>query len=103
VEPGRAARPLTCLKTLFEQGASSGGAITTVSGEGVLAFPKLAPRSAAYRITFVTKSGSQALNGVVDVALLGRGRIDTVMLFVGFGTPNATRERHLAGVAASRM
>lgn len=99
VKPGL----LTCLKSLFEQGASSGTATTKVLGEGVLAFPKLAPRTAAFRIAFQTKSSSLTLKGDVDVVLLGRGKIDVVMLFVAFGAPNAALERHLAGVVASRM
>jgi hypothetical protein len=101
----RVVRPglLTCLRSIFEQGASSGAATTTATGQGALAFPKLAPRTAAFRITFQTKSGSQTLNGDIDVVLLGRNRIDAVMLFVGFGTPNGTLEQHLAGVVAARM
>jgi hypothetical protein len=99
VKPGL----LTCLKSLFEQGASSGGTTTKVLGEGLLAFPKLAPRTAAFRISFLTKSTSLSLKGDVDVVLLGRGRIDVVMLFVAFGAPDATLERHLAAVVASRL
>ena len=103
----RVVRPglLTCLRSIFEKGASSGGATTTVTGQGTLAFPKVAPRTAAFRITFQTKSTSpsQTLNGDIDVVLLGRDRIDAVMLFVGFGKPNGTLERHLAGVVAARM
>lgn len=99
VKPGL----LTCLESLFEQGASSGGTTTKVSAKGALPFPKLAPRTAAFRIAFKTKSSSLTLKGDVDVVLLGRGRIDAVMLFVAFGAPNATLERHLAGVVAARM
>ena len=99
VKPGL----LTCLKSLFEQGASSSGTTTTVLGEGLLAFPKLAPRTAAFRMAFLTKSTSLSLKGDVDVVLLGRGRIDVVMLFVAFGAPDATLERHLASVVASRL
>jgi hypothetical protein len=99
VKPGL----LTCLKSLFEQGASSGGTTTRVLGEGQLAFPKLAPRTAAFRISFLTKSTSLSLKGDVDVVLLGRGRIDVVMLFVAFGAPDTTLEHRLAGVVAKRM
>ena len=99
VKPGL----LTCLTSLFEKGASSGGATTTVLGKGVLAFPKLAQRTAAFRITFQTKSASLTLEGNLDVVLLGRGRIDVVMLFVAFGASNDTLERRLAGVVASRL
>jgi hypothetical protein len=69
----------------------------------VLPFPKLAPRSAAFRISFLTKSSTLSPKGVVDVVLLGRGKIDVVMLFVAFGAPNSALERPLAGVVASRM
>src|SRR5260221_61154 len=62
VKPGL----LTCLKSLFEQGASSSTTTTKVLGEGLLAFPKLAPRSAAFRISFLTKSSTLSLKGVVD-------------------------------------
>ena len=99
VKPGL----LTCLKSLFEQGASSGGTTTKVLGEGVLSFPKLAPRTAAFRISFSTKNASLTLKGDVDVVLIGRGKIDVVMLFVAFGAPDPALERRLAGIVASRM
>ena len=99
VQPGL----LTCLKALFEQGGSSGGATTTVKSQGPLAFPKLAARTAAYRIVFQTKSGSQTLSGDLDVVLLGAGRIDTAMLLLSVGVPHTALEQHLAGVVAARV
>ena len=99
VKPGL----LTCLKTLFEQGASTPGTTWTVLGQGTLSFPKLASRTAAFRIAFRTKSSTLTLKGSVDIVLLGHGRIDAVMLYVAFGAPSQSLERRLAGLMAARM
>ena len=99
VKPGL----LTCLQSLFEQGASSGGTTTKVTGTGVLSLPKLAARTAGYRLFFVASNASVSLKGAVDVVLLGHGRIDSVLLYVAFGTPSQALERRLAGIIASRI
>jgi len=101
----RVVRPglMTCLRTLFEQGASSGGTTTKVTGTGVLAVPRLAPRTAGYRLSFTATNSNVTLRGAVDIVLLGRARIDAALLYVAFGTPSQALERRLDRIIAARL
>jgi len=94
---------MTCLRTLFEQGASSGGTTTKVTGTGVLAVPRLAPRTAGYRLSFTATNSNVTLRGAVDIVLLGRARIDAALLYVAFGTPSQALERRLDRIIAARL
>jgi len=101
----RVVRPglLTCLGSVFDQGVSSGKVSTTILGKEKLIFPRLAPRTAAYRITFSTASQGLTLKGALDLILLGGGRIDALMISVSFGAPPVADERRLAGLIAHRL
>jgi hypothetical protein len=99
VKPGL----LTCLTSLIEKQAGSGGAKLTVLGKSRLSFPRLAPRTAAFRLTFSFASQGTTLQGAIDLVLLGRSRIDFVLIHVGFGAPSTALEQKVAAAVASRM
>jgi hypothetical protein len=99
VKPGL----LRCLGSIFEKGATSRGVTTKILTKGTLSFPKLAPRAAAYRLTFSAASQGVTLKGAVDLILLGKGRIDAVMISVSFGKPPLADEQRLAALMAHRL
>ena len=99
VKPGL----LRCLGSIFEKGATTATVTTKILAEGTLSFPKLAPRAAAYRLTFSAASQGVTLKGAVDLILLGKGRIDAVMISVSFGIPPLADERRLAALMAHRL
>jgi hypothetical protein len=98
VKPGL----LTCLQTVLEQGSTSTATIS-VTGKSTYAFPKVAARTAAFRLSFSATNGAATLKGAVDIVLLGHGRIDAALLYVAFGAPSQALERRLAGIIASRI
>jgi hypothetical protein len=101
----RIVRPglLECLGSIFAKGASRGGVVTKVVATGTLSFPRLAPRTAAFRIAFSATSQGSVLPGAIDLVLLGKGRVDTVMISVSFGTPPLADEKRLARLIAARL
>jgi hypothetical protein len=99
VKPGL----LDCLGSIFDKGATGSNVTVKTVGKRALAFPKLAPRSAAYRLNFTAKTQGLTLRGAVDLILLGKGRMDAVMISVSFGTPPIAEERRLAGLIAGRF
>jgi hypothetical protein len=95
---------LTCLARLFEQGASSSSAKTTVVASGPFALRLSAPRRAAYRIVAVVATQGQRVRAYVDLILQGGGRADTVVLVTSvLNPPAAAFERQLAAVVAERL
>lgn len=94
---------LPCLASIFEKGATGNGTKATVTAKGALPFPKLAPRTAAYRIAVKVTSGATTLTGVVDIVLLGKGRVDAVLLYTAFGANPIAEEKRLGGLVAHRL
>jgi len=92
-----------CLGSLVAKGATSNGVPTKVTGYAKLALPRLAPRTAGYRIHFTATTQGLNLAGSVDLILLGKDRVDSVMISVSFGTPPAADELRLARRIASRL
>jgi hypothetical protein len=78
-------------------------AVRTVRA-GVMAFPRVAPKTMAWKIVVrVTQSG-RVLPLNVDAIALGRGRIVTLLAAIQFGSPpSAAAERQLAALLARRM
>ena len=101
----RIVRPglLTCLGSIFDQGASSAKITTKILAKGRLPFPRLARRTAAYRLAFSTENQGVTLKGALDLILLGSGRVDALMISVSFGAPPIADEKRLAGIIAARL
>jgi hypothetical protein len=100
----RLVRPglLDCLASLFKSGSGSGVTLTVVAKRAI-PFPKLAPRTAAFRISFSASGQGSALKGAIDLILLGKDRIDAALLDLAFGQPPLADERRLAGLIAKRL
>lgn len=97
-----------CLGRLFKQAIEEEGGKATVVTSGRLAFPKLAPRTDAYRIVIsitVTDGGKQTKVPVtVHFVALGHGRGDAVLLAIGPGTGIAVADlRAFAKLTAARL
>ncbi|HST25988.1 MAG TPA: hypothetical protein VLJ76_08350 [Gaiellaceae bacterium] len=89
-----------CLAQIFKQGAGSG--VTIVSAK-TTAFTKLAERSNAYRISATFASGKQKIPVYLDVVVMNRAKVDTVIFFAGIGTFfNTGFEQTIASKVAAR-
>ena len=73
-----------CLAELFKKGAGSNAQVTILSA-AARAFPNVAERTNAYRIVADFKVGKQKIRTVADFVAFNRGKVDTVMFFVGIG------------------
>jgi hypothetical protein len=73
-----------CLAEVFRKGSGQPRSVTIVSAKA-RAFPKLAERSNAYRITADFKSGSTAIRVFLDVVVMNRAKVDAVVFFAGIG------------------
>ena len=101
---GTTRQTLTCLGDIVRLSAAPSQKLKIVSS-AQLAFPKLAPRTSAYRLVITIAAGSgQRVRAYVDAIVLQRGRIQSVLLVTSLGRPVAeTEQRALAGVLAERM
>ncbi len=90
-----------CLAEVFRKGALP-TKVTIVSSKEV-AFSKLAERSNAYRIVAYVMSGTVKVNIYLDVVVMNRGKVDSVIFFAGilqaFGS---SFEQTVAGRVAAR-
>ena len=103
MEPGRQARPSALPRIDLRERRDERRRDDEDPHKGTLPFPKLAPRAVAYRLTFTAASQGVNLKGAVDLILLGKGRIDAVMISVSFGTPPLADEQRLAALMAHRL
>lgn len=106
----RAVRPAlaTCLARLFKEGLEAEGHKAAITRSGKIAFPKVAPRTAAFRVVMrvtVTENGkSTTLPLTLYVVALGHGRGDVGMMAMGFGNSvPLANVRTLAAVLAKRL
>ena len=102
VKPGL----VRCLASFFRQGVAQEGATARIVRQGAVAFPRVAPRTAAFRI--VARIGlpvtEETVPFVVDLVVLGRGRADVGLMAIapGKGTPAADL-RALARTLATKL
>lgn len=102
------ARPamLGCLDEGFKQASASGMRVTILS-RGRLAFPRLAPRTAAFRVRVRYEVQSLRIPATLDVILLGRDRVDAALFLQSAGAPlqplPAGLEQALARRLAARL
>jgi len=104
VKPALAA----CVARTLKQGFSGSGAKVTVLSQGQIAFPKLSPRTAAYRVAFnvsYTQAGNTTtVPFVVYLIALGSGRGDVgVMVAAAKKSLPAADLRTLASLVARRL
>jgi hypothetical protein len=102
----RTIRPalVKCLTGLYT--GTSGGTTTTALSARKLAFPKVAPMTAAYRVVVTVKSSGGTARVVFDLVLIGKGRSEASLSFVG---PEAVKaamvaaEPRIARIVAGRL
>lgn len=101
---GTSQQTLVCLADIVRLSATPSQKIKVVSSTE-LSFPKLAPRTSAYRVVVTIASGTQPpVRAYVDAIVLQRGRVQSVLLFTSLVRPlSKTEETLLAGVMAGRM
>jgi hypothetical protein len=105
----RAVKPAlaTCLAKVFKEGLESEGHKATITRSGKVAFPKLSPRTAAFRVVMnvtVTESGkSTTVPLTMYVVALGHGRGDVGLMTMSFGATPVTEVRGLATLLAQRL
>jgi len=101
---GTTAETTRCLGDIVRLSAGPGETIAVVSARRI-AFPAVAPETAAYRLVLdVTLRGTQRVRAYVDAVILQHGRVQTGILFTSLGQPVGKADRvALASVVAARM
>jgi len=95
-----------CLGDEMKQEAAKSGDAIAIAGTGKLAFPKVAPRTAAFRIRarLTPKGRTTAIPLTFDLVFLERGRILTFLGVITAGaTPPASLDVPFARLLDSRM
>ena len=98
-----------CLVYMLRQGFADSGGKVTISKQGRVAFPRVAPRTAAFRIvakvTLTSPSGTPVvLPFTIHLIALGQGRGDAGLMAMGIGNGLPMAEiRALAKLTASRL
>ena len=106
----RSAKPAfaSCFAQLLKREVEKTGGKLAISKSGVIAFPRLAPRTVAYRVGFsvmVTEAGkTTAIPFTLHVVVLGNGRGDCALITVGLGNGlRMTDLRAFAKLTAARL
>jgi len=97
---------LDCLAEGLAQ-TSTGGATIKITSRGKLAFPHLAPRTAAFYVRLAFNVQGIKFNADLHFVLLGKGRADLAMMTLSPGKPlmplPAGLDRRLAAKLAGRL
>jgi hypothetical protein len=104
VKPGFA----PCLAQMLKQEIEKSGGKVAIAKSGTITFPKLAPRTAAYRVALkvtVTQAGkTTTVPFTMHMVVLGNGRGDGTLITVGFGSGVPAADlRAFAKVTAARL
>src|SRR5262245_40482610 len=84
---GTSAQTATCLADIVRLSAPKGQKVTVLSSKEI-AFPKVAPKSTAFRLVLnVSIDGSRAVRAYVDAVVLQHGRMQSGLLFTSLGRP----------------
>jgi hypothetical protein len=97
-----------CLGYFFREAATEPGTQVKIVSAGRMAFPKLAPRTTAFkvvaRVTFTANGETRTVPFTLQFLALGRGRGDTAMLAVSPGTGLGTADLRAFGtLLATRL
>jgi hypothetical protein len=106
----RSDKPATarCIGYFFREGVTAEGTKVKIISAGRMAFPKLAPRTTAFKVVArlnITDSGKTSTVPVtIQLIAFGQGRGDTAMLAISPGTGIPTADLRAFGqVPASRL
>ena len=89
-------------ETVVRSAAGQAFHVVVVSA-GPLAFPRLADRSAAFRVVLDVKQGSQTTRVYADAVALDHGATVVHLSFFGVGKPFGTLETSVAKTIAARI
>ena len=97
-----------CLGYFFREGATEPGTSVKIVSTGRMAFPKLAPRTTAYkvvaRVTVTANGQMQTVPVTIQFVAFGRGRGDTSMLAISPGAGLAIADLRAFGrLLANRL
>ena len=91
-----------CLAELFKKGAGAKASVKILSA-AARTFPNVAERTNAYRISADFTVSKTKIRTIADFVVFNRGKVDTVMFFVGIGGSfNDSFERSVASKVAAR-
>jgi len=106
----RAVKPAlaSCLARLFKQAIEQVGGKAAIARSGQIAFPKIAPRTAAYRVSMTVSSTAAGKTTTVPftahVVVLGNGRGDATLVTFGLENGIASADlRAFAKLVAGRL
>jgi hypothetical protein len=101
---GTSSKTATCFADIVRLGAPRGQNVKIVSAKR-LSFPKVAPKTAAFRVVAtLTLSGNQRVRAYIDAIILQNGRVQSGVVFTSLGRPVAqTDEVGLAALVAGRL
>ena len=100
---GTSAQTTTCLADIVRLSAPKGQRVAIVSAKR-LQFPKIAPRTAAFRVVATMTIAGNRVRAYIDAIVLQHGRIQSGLVFTSLGRPvGRADELGLAAVLAQRM
>jgi len=101
---GTSSKTATCFADIVRLGAPRGQNVKIVSAKR-LSFPKVAPKTAAFRVVAtLTLSGNQRVRAYIDAIILQNGRVQSGIVFTSLGRPvGQADEVGLAGLVAGRL
>ena len=100
---GTSSQTTTCLADIVRLSAPKGQRVEIVSAKRV-AFPKVAPRTAVFRVVATLTVSGDRIRAYVDAIILQDGRVQSGLVFTSLGRPvGRTDELGVAAVLAERM
>ena len=95
---------LRCLTQALQEAFAKQGTKATVTRKGVIAFPRYAPRTAAYRFSFDVSQGARTIPFTIHLVGLGHGRGDAMLMTMGLGSGLPLAQvKSLARLTAQRL
>ncbi|MGL6279377.1 MAG: hypothetical protein ACRC50_07465, partial [Gaiella sp.] len=100
---GQQAAAITCLSDIVRKSGAAGQRISVVSAKRV-AFPRVSPKTTAFRIVARIRSGAADVRVYFDAVVLQHGRIQAGVVFTSALRPLGVTDRAaLASVVAARL
>ena len=95
---------LRCLTQALQEAFAKQGTKATVTGKRAIAFPRYAPRTAAYRFSFDVSQGARTIPFTIHLVGLGHGRGDAMLMTMGLGSGLPLAQvKSLARLTAQRL
>jgi len=100
---GTSSKTATCFADIVRLGAPRGQNVKIVSAKR-LSFPKVAPKTAAFRVVATLNVGGSRVTAYIDAVILQNGRVQSGLVFTSLGRPvGQPDEVGLAALVAGRL